>query len=81
MKSTVGRPRKLSDAQVEAILEWHATRKTMKQVAADYGVSPSTIENVIKRSGAFKQASREKRGEALAERQRCISRLREDGWI
>lgn len=76
MKSTVGRPRSLTDAQVEAILHWHATRKTIVDIAHEHGVSEQTIRYVIRRGGKFKQPSPEKRDEALAERHRVFAEWR-----
>ena len=49
MKSTIGRPRKLTDRQVQIILAWHArylvwraygkTLKSQRQLANEWGVS------------------------------------------
>jgi transposase len=67
MKSTIGRPRKLSERQVKVILAWHmrfllwrAFRKTLKsqrQLARELGVSQSTISYVIRIGGLYKQMS------------------------
>ena len=69
MKSTIGRPRRLTDAQVAIILAWHeeilvlkelrATVKTQRQLAQELGVAPSTVAHVIACRGQFKQASPE----------------------
>ena len=69
MRSTIGRPRRLTDAQVAIILAWHdeilvlkalrATVKTQRQLAQELGVAPSTVAHVIARRGQFKQASPE----------------------
>jgi len=61
MNSTVGRPRKLSDEQVEEILRWHRARRTLAQMARDFGVSRSAIEQAIKRRGVYKLPSPEQR--------------------
>jgi hypothetical protein len=50
--STVGRPRRLTDADIEAILLWHATRRTTRQVAAQYGISTSLLRMLIQTRGA-----------------------------
>ena len=76
MGSTVGRPRKLTDAQVAEILEWHRSRKTLWQVAREYGVSPTTIQNVIDANGHYKQPSPECRAENQARSQQLRRRLR-----
>lgn len=67
MKSTIGRPRRLTDAQVAIILAWHeeilvlkalrAAVKTQRQLARELGVAPSTVAHVIACRGQFKQAS------------------------
>jgi len=71
MKSTIGRPRRLTDAQVALILAWHeqilalkalrATIKTQRQLAHELGVAPSTLAHVIACRGEFKQGSPEDR--------------------
>ena len=57
MPSTVGRPRNLTDAQVAEILSWHRSRKTIADVARDYGVSAATISAIIRNEGFYKQPS------------------------
>lgn len=70
MNSTTGRPRALTDAQVAEILAWHTSRKTIRDVANDYGVTRTTIANLIRRRGQYKQASRERLPALRAERAR-----------
>ena len=65
MKSTIGRPRKLTDQQVKVILAWHArflwwrtygkTRKSQRQLAREFGVSQSTISRVVRTGGIYKR--------------------------
>jgi hypothetical protein len=65
MKSTIGRPRLLTDKQVELILAWHrqilslkalrASLKTQKQLAAELSVAPSTVARVIACGGHYKK--------------------------
>ena len=67
MKSTIGRPRKLTDQQVRIILAWHArylawralraTLKTQRQLAIELGVSQSTISRVVRSGGRYKRAA------------------------
>ena len=67
-KSTVGRPRRLTDAQVAWLLEeyeryqtWRELRPTVKsqrQLAAELGVSQATISLAVRSRGQYKQASR-----------------------
>lgn len=71
MKSTVGAPRKLTDHQVQTILDWHsrflawkAQRKTLKsqrQLAREFGVSQGTISRAVRLHGTYKQMSPEER--------------------
>ena len=49
MKSTKGRPRIVTDAQVIVILEWHATRKSLCQLAQELGLSVGLVQYVIAR--------------------------------
>lgn len=79
MKSTIGRPRRLTDEQVATVLTWHqqvlawkalrGTLKTQRQLAREFGVAPSTIAHVIRCRGQFKQASPEERSRELTRRQ------------
>ena len=65
MKSTVGRPRRVTDAQIRTILDWHETllacqakrknTRTIRQLAAQLGLSTATISDVIRSRGEFKQ--------------------------
>jgi transposase len=57
MFSTKGRARVLTDAQVQQILEWQRTRKTLGQVARENGVSRGTVEAVIRTGGRYKRRS------------------------
>lgn len=79
MNSTKGRPRVVTDAQVEAILEWHRTYKPLRVFAAEIGLKKTTIQHVIGRKGQYKQPSPEKRGIVVSERRRKVERLREAG--
>jgi len=57
--ATIGRPRALTQEQVNLILTWHdAVRalsaqrkalKTLRQIAKELGVPPATVYNVIRR--------------------------------
>jgi len=59
MKSTVGKPRALTDAQVKRILEWNEEMcqlrtwerqtKTMKEFAEELGVHPTTLSRFVVR--------------------------------
>ena len=67
MKSTIGRPRRLTDEQVARILAWHekilalkalrASLKTQKQIADELNVAPATIARVIACRGQYKKPS------------------------
>jgi hypothetical protein len=70
MKSTIGRPRVLTDEQVERILKWHdailkwkAGRSklvTLRQLAKELGVTHGAVTSVIRQHGV-KQPSPEDR--------------------
>src|SRR5690242_10870894 len=85
-KSTMGRPRALSNRQVRKILAahdryvaWKAMRrlvKSQRQLAVEYGVSPATIALAIRSRGRYKQASPERRAAELRRRGRLFARLR-----
>ena len=67
----MGRPRRLSDADVARILAWHEARcawlaagaslQSRRALAAELGVSASTISHVIACRGCYKQPSPERR--------------------
>jgi hypothetical protein len=77
-RSTVGRPRRLTDRQVALILDeyarylaWLALRtsvKSQRQLARELGVSQSTISLVIRSRGQYKQGSPDLRSELPARR-------------
>jgi len=67
----MGRPRRLSDADVARILAWHAARcawraagaslQSRRALAAELGVSMSTVSHVIACRGCYKLPSPERR--------------------
>jgi transposase len=91
MKSTIGRPRRLTDRQVQIILAWHvrfliwrALRKTLKsqrELARELGVSQGTISNVIRLGGRYKQVSPERRAAEVRQRSRRLAHLRRQGLL
>ena len=81
MKSTVGRPRQVTDAQVDAIMSWYRARKTRAQLAAELGLHPKVVNQVIERRGIYKQPSPELRHVAKDVRHRRLNELRSDGWL
>ena len=77
MKSTVGRPRVLTDEQVVLILQWREqwkAVKTFRQLAKDLGVATSTVYDVIRRRGEFKQPPPDRREAELRARRERISK-------
>jgi len=84
MKSTIGRPRALTDHQVRIILAWHtrvlawkALRKTLKsqrQLAQEFGVSQGTISRAVRFNGQYKQPSPEGRPTQIGPRPRARHR-------
>lgn len=81
MYSTRGRPRLVTDAQVQAILEWYRTHKPIRELARELGLRTTTIYWVIRRNGQFKQPSPEKRATVVSAQRRRLRRLREEGWL
>lgn len=78
MRSTVGRPRVLTDEKVARILAWDEARKllkTRKALALELHVSESAIGHAISRQGHYKQPSPERRASEVAERRRRLGRL------
>lgn len=83
MKSTVGRPRRVTDEQVRIILLWYAELaelkarrkavKTIRQLARELQLSTSTISDVIRTHGVFKQPSPELREDTLRHRHARLS--------
>jgi hypothetical protein len=84
-KSTVGRPRALTDRQVEVILAeharflaWRALRQTVKsqrQLAREFEVSQATISLAARSKGDYKQPSPERRAATLAARRALRRRI------
>lgn len=81
MKSIFGRPRKVTDAQVAVIMNWYESHKTLREVAAEIGVSLKLAQDVISRRGEYKQASPEHRQDNLITRRRRMKTLRTRGWL
>jgi hypothetical protein len=83
VKSTVGRPRRVTDEQVHIILAWYAELvelkarrkavKTIRQLARELQLSTATISAVIRTHGFFKQPSPELREDALRNRHAKLS--------
>jgi hypothetical protein len=52
----VGRPRKVTVADIAEILAWHASRETCAEVAKRLGLSQATIRRVVRtRGGHYKK--------------------------
>jgi hypothetical protein len=68
MKSTIGRPRKLTDEQVQVICAWHAeylawrawgrSLRSQRELARELGVSQATISYAVRIGGQYKQQHR-----------------------
>jgi len=84
MKSTIGRPRTLTDRQVQIVLAcharylaWQVQRKTLKsqrQLAQEFGVSQGTISRAVRFNGQYKQPSPEERSAQVGPRRRARHR-------
>jgi hypothetical protein len=80
--SVLGRPRALTLAQIAQVLAWHDSHVTLKQLAADLGVSTSTVVHIIKtRGGDYKQAPPEEREATLAAHRAHCRALTEAHWM
>lgn len=85
-KSTVGRPRLLTDRHIAVILAerarfliWRALRRTVKsqrQLAREFGVSQATISRAVRSKGNYKQPSPESRAATIAARNAVRRRIR-----
>jgi hypothetical protein len=81
-RSVLGRPRALTQAQIDTILAWHDSRVTLKQLAASLGVSTSTVVHAIQsRGGHYKQAPPEEREQTLKEHRAHCQALRDEHWL
>lgn len=81
-RSVLGRPRSLTQVQIDAILAWHDSRVTLKQLAGSLGVSTSTVVHVIQSRGShYKQAPPEQREESLEESRAHRRALRAAHWL
>ena len=68
-RSLKGRPRLLTDAKIEELLAWADARVTIKQKAAEEGISPGLLHIIIKTRGQnYKQPSPEQRPAVVAAR-------------
>jgi hypothetical protein len=86
MKSTVGKPRKVTDAQIVTILAWHeaiqkfeAQRKalkTLRELCKELGLAKGTIHRVIRQHGQLKQSTPELRKLELQARRQLIRSIR-----
>jgi len=85
LRSTVGRPRTLTDQQIKTILAeyanylaWRALRRSVmsqRDLARAMGVSPATINYAVRLQGKYKQPSPDRRQVNTMRRQRALRRL------
>jgi hypothetical protein len=76
-RSTLGRPRGITDAQIQEILAWAASRQTINEKARQMGVSTTIIAQIIRTGGThYKQASPEQRTANLVNDRARRSQLR-----
>ena len=90
-KSTIGRPRALTDRQIarvlaeyERFLAWKALRRTVKsqrQLAQEIAVSQVTVSRAVRSRGHYKQADPENRAAELKRRRRQLAALRGRGLL
>lgn len=72
----MSRGRKLTDEQVDTILEWHRNRRTARQLACELGIAKHMVHSAVWRRGVYKQPSPENRERNLRERRAVVERLR-----
>jgi hypothetical protein len=85
LRSTVGRPRTLTDQQIRTIMEeyanylaWRALRRSVmsqRDLAHAMSVSPATISYAVRLQGKYKQPSPDRREANTKRRQRALRRL------
>jgi transposase len=85
LRSTVGRPRRLSDQQIKEVLEqyanylaWRALRDSVmsqRELARAMGVSSATISYAVRLQGKYKQPSPDRRQTNVKHRRRALKRL------
>jgi hypothetical protein len=85
LRSTVGRPRTLTDQQIRMILEeyakyiaWRARRRcvmSQRDLARAMGVSPATVSYAVRLRGKYKQPSPDRRQANTHYRRRALRRL------
>lgn len=81
-RSVLGRPRALTQAQIVAVLAWHDSRVSMRQLAESLGVSTSTVAHAIKSRGThYKQAPPEEREASLSAHRAHCRALRDAHWL
>jgi hypothetical protein len=83
MKSTVGRPRRATDEQIQSVLKWHAEYvawiakrpaiPTQRDLARHLKLSTTAVNRIIRQRGQYKQTSPEDRA---AEQERRRARMR-----
>lgn len=81
MPGRSGGKRKLTDAQVAAILEWHRNRRTRGQLARELGVGKHVIGEAIRKRGRYKSPAPENRTRNLHERRTLIGELMARGLL
>jgi transposase len=79
-RSLLGRPRRLGEAQIRRILDWHRNRLTLQDLARELNVSAATVRNVIRTQGVgYKQPPPELREAAIEAVRRRRERLEQEG--
>jgi transposase len=81
-RSTLGRPRTVTDAQIEEILTWAAHRQTINEKARQMGLSKNVIAYIIHTRGThYKQPSPELRTANLVNDHAHRDELRKAYWL
>jgi hypothetical protein len=80
-RSTLGRPRTVTDAQVQEILAWHANRQTIDEKARQMGLTKNVIAYIIRTGGSYKQPSPEQRATNLVNDRARRDQLIAGNWL
>lgn len=80
--STQGRPRALTQAQIDEVLDWARQRVSVRAKARALGISISTLRNILKSGGThYKTAPPELRPQVRAARRQSRVALEARGVV
>jgi len=78
--SIKGRPRRLSEREIDRVLDWHRNHTSLADLARELNVCAQTVRNIIRREGRnYKQPPPERRAEVVQEVRRMREVLKLEG--